>query len=610
MRTYITSFLLLFICSMHNVNAQLTEQPLTENQTIKGFRLKNPENSTRTSIAADTLSLPFIDDFAQEGIYPNSDLWTDSNVFVNSTFCDNPPTVGCATFDGIDKFGNRYTLSSPFQHCDTLTSKPLYLGAYASDTTLWLSFYYQPKGTGLSPSAQDSLLLYFKDNTGLWVRAWFRTGVSAGAAFQRVNVHINDTRYLYDGFQFRFMNYGPGNKNSDHWNIDYVYLNYNRRDNDSAFKDIAMINKPRSILSEFTAMPWPHYSASIPSVSTTRDSIRSINYDSTTVSLYKIIYDAAGNILFFDTAYCPSLVTGDDTTLSTLLNGFTFPPTTTDSATFIIKDSLNRHALVDSNDITVYHQNFFNYYAYDDGSAESTTGLSGTNRKFAAKFNIKEQDTLRGVQIYFNPTSTDVSFRPIHLAVWSNVDVGSNTANQIYLMIDQFPRNVDSINGFATYKYDAPLIVGPGNIWVGFTQSNESVYETYIGMGVDRNVNNQNNMFISYNNQWYTSSFVGSWMLRPVFGKDFSLVSTNEISNNNFEFEVFPNPSTDKLRFNIHNPSINYELTDIAGRIVLQGKLISPEVNVSGLSSGIYFVRVKDDKNQIKSGAKKIIISH
>jgi hypothetical protein len=608
MRILITSFFLAMICFMQ-ANAQLTEQPLTENQTIKGYRLKNAQNSTRTSIAADTLSLPFIDDFAQEGIYPNSDLWTDSNVFVNSTFCDNPPTVGCATFDGIDKFGNRYTLSSPPQHCDTLTSKPLFLGAYASDTTLWLSFYYQPKGTGLSPSSQDSLLLYFKDNTGLWVRAWFRTNVSAGAAFQRVNVHVNDTRYLYDGFQFRFMNYGPGNKNSDHWNVDYVYLNRSRYDNDSIL-DIGFINKPKSILSEYQSMPWTHYSSSIPSVSNMNDSVRNIEYPSSSVNYFTNIYDESGNSIFNAFGNDPT-GPGHVSHFNPPLNGFTYPSTPADSATFLIKSYTSSNGSLNfNNDTVLYHQNFFNYYAYDDGSAESTTGLSGTNRKFAAKFNIKAQDTLRGVQIYFNPTSTDVSFRPIHLAVWSSVDVGSNTANQVYLMIDQFPENIDSINGFATYKYDAPLVVGPGNIWVGFTQSNESVNETYIGMGVDRNVNNQNNMFISYNNQWYTSPFVGSWMLRPVFGKDFSLVSTNEISKDNFKFDVFPNPATDKLRFNIHNSSINYELTDIAGRIVLHGKLISPEVNVSELSSGIYFVRLKDDKNQIKSGGKKIIISH
>jgi hypothetical protein len=609
MRTFIIYFILLLICSMH-AEAQLTERPLTENQTIKGFLLKNAQNSARTSLAADTLSLPFIDDFAQEGIYPNSDLWIDSGAFINSTFCDNPPTVGCATFDGIDKFGNRYALTSSLQHCDMLTSKPLYLGAYASDTTLWLSFYYQPKGTGLSPISADSLLLYFRDTAGVWVRAWFRTGVSSGAAFQRVNVRVNDARYLYNGFQFRFMNYGPPNKNSDHWNIDYVYLNRSRYDNDSIL-DIGFINKPKSILSEYQSMPWTHYSSSVPSVGTMNDSVRNIDYPpGSSVTYHTNIYDEVGNLLFNDLRN-DSTGPGHVSHFNPPLNGFTYPLTTTDSATFLIKNyNSSNGALNFNNDTVLYHQNFFNYYAYDDGSAESTTGLSGTNRKFAARFNIKEQDTLRGVQIYFNPTSTDVQFRPIHLAVWSSVDVGSNTANQVYLMIDQFPRNIDSINGFATYVYDNPIIVSAGNIWVGFTQSNESVNETYIGMGVDRNINSQNNMFIAYNNQWYTSPFVGTWMLRPIFGKEFSLVGTNEIVENNLTFHVFPIPASDKLRFSNHGPAIHCVLTDIAGRIVQQENLISPEVNISGLSSGIYFVQLTDEKHQSKSGTKKIIISH
>src|ERR1041384_2224840 len=100
--------------------AQVIEYPLNDNPAIKEYNQRNKVVATVRHVAADTLILPFIDDFAQESIYPNTDLWLDSGAFINSTFCDNPPTVGVATFDGIDKLGRLYSTFSSRQYCDTL----------------------------------------------------------------------------------------------------------------------------------------------------------------------------------------------------------------------------------------------------------------------------------------------------------------------------------------------------------------------------------------------------------------------------------------------------------------------------------------------------------
>ena len=137
MKIFSLSFFLVTILFIQSSVAQLIDYPLTKNQTLIGDHLKSKSISLRTPAVSDTLSLPFIDDFAQEGIYPSTSLWLDSMAFINSTFCDNPPTVGVATFDGIDKFGNRYSTSSFAQYCDTLTSKPIRLAFAISDTTVW-----------------------------------------------------------------------------------------------------------------------------------------------------------------------------------------------------------------------------------------------------------------------------------------------------------------------------------------------------------------------------------------------------------------------------------------------------------------------------------------
>jgi hypothetical protein len=588
--------------------AQVTEYPLNKNAAIISYRLQHKDDMRQTASAADTLSLPFMDDFSQEGIYPTSDLWLDSGAFVNSTFCDNPPTYGVATFDGIDKNGHRYSASSTRQYCDTMTSKPIRLAFAQADTTVWLSFYYQPQGLGIAPFSADTLLLQFKDTANHWTRVWYKNGTTK-QPFARVNIHVSDLKYCFDGFQFRFVNYGPPNANTDHWNVDYIYLNNYRSSNDS-ITDVGMVNKPVSVLSEFTSMPWPHYSSSILSKASVSDSARNINYGPTTVQYYYSIYDEAGSLLLRDSMNDGSSYSGKVSSFTHSLNGFTFPHTSTDSATFLIKDSLaNNGTLNLNNDISLYRQNFFNYYSYDDGTAELNSGLSGSNLKWAMQFDVKMRDTLRGVQIYFNPTSLDVSSQQIDITLWDNINVSTNTEHVVYTMINQVPDTVDSINGFTTYRFPVPQVVGPGNIWVGFVQSNNVL----IGLGVDKNTDSHSKMFYAANGQWNQYTFSSTWMIRPYFGKYVSLVNVNDlISDENF-FTVYPNPTSDKLHFSFHEntgiyQNLQYELTDITGRIVTQGVLAADEVDISILNPGIYFARVKDHGNNVNSPAKKIVV--
>jgi hypothetical protein len=598
-----------FVLAVNICTAQVVEYPLNSNGTIISYRLQHKDDVRHSTAATDTLSLPFIDDFAQEGIYPSSDLWLDSGAFVNSTFCDNPPTYSVATFDGINKFGNRYTTSSARQYCDTMTSKPIRIAFAQTDTTVWLSFYYQPQGLGIAPGSNDTLILQFKDTANRWSRVWYKNG-SNKQPFQRVNIHVTDLKYCYDGFQFRFVNYGWGNANTDHWNVDYIKMNNNRADNDS-LSDIGIINAPVSILSEYTSMPWPHYTSSMSLENSVADSARNMGYGpTTTVVDFYTVFDETGNILYRDSINLSSFP-GDVTAFTHSLSLDSFPHTSADSAFFLIQDSLDKHGLlVDRNDVAYYNQKFYNYYSYDDGTAELNAGIEGTTPKWAMKFDVKMRDTLRGVQVYFNPLSYDVSSLEIDPTVWTNVSPPS-TEQLLYSSSTQHPYNIDSINGFATYLFDVPQIVGPGNIWVGFIQ-HESIK---IGIGVDKNNDSHTKMFYFENGQWFQYSFSSTWMIRPFFGKEVTLIGVDEISSNENFFKVYPVPATDKIHFSFegNQPSqhkLNYELSDIAGRVAMLGTLSSNELDVSKLNSGIYFVRLSDNRNRSYSNPKKIIVHH
>ena len=71
---------------------------LFSNPILKGSKFKS--NSSKSLI-----SLPFIDDFSYDFPQVNPDLWQQSSVFVNRNYPINPPTIGVATFDGMNEKG-------------------------------------------------------------------------------------------------------------------------------------------------------------------------------------------------------------------------------------------------------------------------------------------------------------------------------------------------------------------------------------------------------------------------------------------------------------------------------------------------------------------------
>ena len=113
----------------------------------------------------DTVQLPFIDDFsyslfAPDHKYPDQNLWMDRDVYVNTTYPVLPPTIGVATFDGLNEFGVPYDTSGVPQSdifdsnpADSLTSLPIHLETVTPDDSVYLSFFYEKMGIGDFPNA-------------------------------------------------------------------------------------------------------------------------------------------------------------------------------------------------------------------------------------------------------------------------------------------------------------------------------------------------------------------------------------------------------------------------------------------------------------------------
>ena len=132
-------------------------------QEVLSNLISNPvlnKNKFIIKYSKSPLVLPFFDDFSYDSNTVTSNLWFQSSVFVNRTYALNPPTIGVATFDGLDAFGfardfNQFNNSEP---SDTLLSRQIDLSL---SNSVYLMFYYQAKGIGDSPELQDKLVLEF-----------------------------------------------------------------------------------------------------------------------------------------------------------------------------------------------------------------------------------------------------------------------------------------------------------------------------------------------------------------------------------------------------------------------------------------------------------------
>lgn len=566
----------------------------------------------RTAAVNDTLILPFIDDFSKPGIYPDSNLWLDKNVFINTNYGDLPVTIGVATFDGLNQNGTphfpTYVIDTV---ADVLTSKPIDLGAVAGDTSVWMSFFYQPQGLGDVPETADSLVLQFKDTAGIWSNVWALQG-KPDTSFKRANIHLLDAKYFFRGFQFRFYNIATVNGNRDHWNIDYVILKRFAAPNDSIL-DNALIYPQTSLLTEFTAMPYSHYKSlgiQIPAAVKTslNDTIHDINYGGTSYSPQIDISQNGASIFNGNTGTISSASSNSYVPYAIPLGGFTFPVQASDSADFLVKSYFTNTGAPSNrdNDTSYFTQHFHNYYAYDDGTAEVAYGLTGnTDLALAYKFDVKMRDTLVGMQIYFNPVGVDVTNKLFSLTVWSSIDVTGNSAVKLYSRIDQKPGVNDSINGFKSYTFDTLLIVNAGTIYVGINQSEPA---TQYGVGLDRNTDSRGKMFYHLDGYWRQSSIKGSWMMRPIFGKKIMVIGVDELTTNNFDFEVFPNPAKNYLTVRLpFQKTVQMQVLDLVGKVLIDKKIEGENTfSTENLTSGMYLLRIISPNNF--SSVKKFII--
>ena len=551
--------------------------------------------------AADTLELPFLDDFSKLTVYPDQIKWHNNYVFINNTYSVNQKTMGMATFDALDNSGRLYeTSSSAGFEADHLTSSPINLNYSASDS-IFLSFFYEQGGLADMPEAKDSLTLqFFAPSEDKWYSVW-KASVDTSTGFKAAIIPVDQTKYLKKGFQFRFINYASlsgstGDPsmigNCDQWNIDYVLLDKNRNNADTVPADVAFTLPVRSILKTYESMPWRQFRQVFLSEMGPWIIVHYQNND-------RIVRNVTRNFEILD-VYKNTLVhsfTGGATNIDSsekvdykanLL--YTFNTDNNDSALFRVKSYLTTDVFdPKENDTIIYYQNFGNYFAFDDGTSESGYGINGLgsrNAMVAYRFRSFIPDTLRAIHICFNDSYQNANQRAFDLMVWS--DNSGLPGEAIYTQEEMAVTQGQGINGFYTYVLNDPQAVN-GDYYVGWKQRSE----TFLNAGFDLNTPHGDRQFYWLNGDWNPSQANGSLMIRPVFGEPIKTTSVTGIYSGKNRIKIWPNPAKDFINIDAGDLLQNYlsvvKISDLQGRELIKTSF-SEKIDISSLPEGIYFI--------------------
>lgn len=461
----------------------------------------------------------------------------------------------------------------------------------------------------------------------VWENVWYSTGLTlqqmltnTGKYFNYVLIPITNELYLNPGFQFRFRNYTSLGNNSlpgwlgnvDQWNIDYVKLDITRSYQDTILKDVAFVNSAPSVLKSYQSMPWNQIKGFQSSELKDSITMQLTNLDVITKNTSYVyvaetssgssIYDYDGGSFNLEPYATSGYQTYQPHARPPIK--FTFPEDLNDSAEFIITNIHKEAGLGDKraeNDTVRFVQRFYNYFAYDDGTPENGYGLSVNGGKLAYRFKLNTPDTIRAIQMFFNQTFDQSNQQDFWLTIWNNSN--GKPGSVIYEEPLVLPMFEDSINEFHTYKLENPLYVS-GTFYVGWRQTTEH----NLNLGFDRNNNSSSNIFYNTDGTWANTLYTGSLMIRPLLGKQFSMVGIEDI-NSTIDVQIFPNPNNGNVLNLTYPESISKNsvvtIYDITGRIVLTEQ-ISPIISVSILQNGIYLLEIKSDNTKI---SKRLIIN-
>lgn len=581
------------------------------------------KSATHTRTQQKQLNLPFWDDFsyADSLLSPPDSLWEFSlSVWSNTGMGINPPSLGVASFDGLDSLGRTYSVNDVLAKglSDKLVSQPIRMDLVDGSlrSSVYISYYVQWEGNGEPPDPGDQFILSFKTNTGKWenVKIIENDGTLQRDAFYSVVVQVDGDRFFHDSFQFRFQNFGRLSGPFDTWNLDYVYLNSGRFPTDTSHPDRTITSPLTSLFKDYRAIPLKHFMKD-PAAALIKP----------TYNIYNLRADNDQPLDHFSNAEITTFK-GGSPTLTTLqldsaqdvggsLPGLTrktvtltkippvsaFDPTadsiavevrlrlfTKDNVPPILQGDYDKakYSPIDFrlNDRTRGNYILSTYYGYDDGTAEYGAALNQPGSLLAYEFDAisNEPDTLVAVELYF-PRFGDETNQSMQLQILRDLTGGPGSTLYTEPMTIERSQN----NKFWHHRLTRPVGI-QSSFYVAFKQNSFAV----LALGLDKNTNSAGRIFFNTNGTWEQNTIVnGSLMIRPVFGKGESGPVTG-VKEEPGQSTAYPNPNPGV--FFLGEAVSRAELFDLSGRpiaIQLSEEGDRKKIEILNPSPGLYVLR-------------------
>ncbi|THH37736.1 T9SS type A sorting domain-containing protein [Neolewinella litorea] len=571
------------------------------------------------------VELPFFDDFSYEGFRPATSLWQDEDVLVNRSYGVNPPSLGVATFDAIDFDGRPYPSTGNGRRGvprDYLTSVPLRMSGKTGSV---LSFYLQPRGLGNRPEVQDSFLVQFLTATGEWETVFSREGLLSTTSNTRETAFRGELvpvpqEYLYDGFQFRFVNLSTEQGAVDNWNLDYVKLS--NQSTSLVTQDLALSEAPFRLVAPYTSLPVRHLQAAGQTLLVDSIFLKLWNHRADVTPVTRSSYEVRnlGQPSFISGAgLFPSSYFGQDNGIAPLsleIRSATFDqlPTyngirsflfgldpegdyriaTTYSLTVATEDP-GFSPLIAANNEATQITVLDDYFAYDDGSAEvAIEGQAGN--VIVQRYTAFVPDQLVGIRLRLPRGLGSVDDQRLNLVVYGAGEEGTPgellySASEPVLYAEDF--YTDSLQAFTSYALREPLDLPAGDFYVGWRQdpANRS-----LPVGFDRNNPVSGVQYFDAGSGWeaLNGSTGGAIMIRPLLsGAEVMPTATDDLPGSAPAVQVYPNPTEGAVTLRL-DPSysitdLRFRLLDAAGRTVIDG-VGTDRLDLSRLPRGLYLL--------------------
>ncbi|MBL0743770.1 T9SS type A sorting domain-containing protein [Chryseolinea lacunae] len=641
--------LLLLLWLAASANAQFQTFPLpTKAKVASPVKRSNPAARPQ---ALGPKSLPFWDDFSFTSVdnpfdttsnIPRDTLWfvidtVAQTTWINSGLGLNPPSANVATFDGLD--GNHQKYSEQLVNNgtrDSLTSRPLKLGepsvSIAERSTVFLSFFFQWAGNGEPPDATDYLRVEFKNNVGVWKPAMtiYPNSTRQASVFYDTLLQVVGDEFFHDNFQFRFRNYGRLSGPYDTWNIDYVYLNKNRNDNDISFPDQTIAGPLSGMFGTYRSIPY-HTFKVLKSVTQPKFEIYNLRLGVPEVLSYAVrgtmtnYKDGVITKSTYDTIKTPindnntnnigplerKTVTvknlpdpnntahfdPDADSVRVKLNAYLYTGDTFDPifGGFASDYDLN-YVPIDfrANDTTSVTYFLKDFYAYDDGVAEYAAGLTQAGNRAAVRFDLvtEDPDTLVGFDIYV-PDYGLVSNLTTDFTVY--VDNAGLPGDVLYT-IPSFTVQRTLVNQFQRVRIVQPKVVRDA-FHIGW----KAPVGGTLKVGLDYSSDQQDKISVNTNGSWLPSDLTGTLMIRPVMGSGNITGIEDELK----ALSVYPNPSSGE--FYISGPFDRLTVLNITGQTIPhQQQVVDGGHKISlHTAAGLYVLKIQKGNSFV---TKKIVV--